>query len=158
MTNFTVFADVEASKTSNGQTIVLEKKISVSIEEAWKLWTDPEKLTKWLTVAAKVEPQVGGLYELFWDPDHPEQNSTLGCKILEMESNKMISFEWKGPVPFADIMNVYPLPTWVRITLSTVGKDQTAIRLEHFGWKSGSHWNEAKTWQTNAWTQAFSQL
>lgn len=156
----TMFASAGILKNSGSpddQTIVLEKTISVSVEGAWQLWTEPRKLASWLSSEANVELKVGGLYELFWEPEHPEQNSTIGCRILELAPNKLISFQWKGPVPFADIMNADPLPTWVRVTFSTNGENQTIIRLEHFGWKSGPHWIEAKKWQKNAWLQAFSQ-
>ena len=138
--------------------IILEKKVSVSIDEAWKLWTEREKIESWLTGAANLEVKVGGLYELFWEPEHPERNSTIGCKILELEPHRLISFQWKGPTQFADIMNKAPLPTWVRVTFSNFEKNQTIIRLEHFGWKSEPKWVEAQKWQANAWLQALSKL
>ena len=143
---------------AGGPPIILEKTVSVSNDEAWGLWTEPDKLKSWLTSAANTEIKVGGLYELFWEPEHPERNSTIGCRVLEFEPLRRISFQWKGPVPFADIMNVSPLPTWVRVTFSVREKNQTVIRLEHFGWKSDPHWIEARKWQENAWLRAFSQL
>lgn len=147
-----------ANADIGGEPIVLEKTIQASIDEAWRLWTEPDKLKFWLTSVSNVELKVGGLYELFWEPEHPKQNSTIGCRILKLEPLREIVFEWKGPVPFADIMNVNPLPTWVRVTFQKIGKSQTTVRLEHFGWQITPHWDEAKKWQQNAWLQAFSQL
>lgn len=147
-----------ANATVEESPIVLEKTISISLDEAWLLWAEADKLTTWLTVKANIKPEVGGSYELFWDPEHPEQNSTIGCKILELNPKQSLVFQWKGPVPFADVMNVDPLPTWVRVTLISKSHTQTTIRLEHFGWKSGIKWSEAKKWQESAWLQAFSQL
>lgn len=146
------------AKPTVAETIVLEKTVSVSVEAAWKKWTEVNELKSWLANDANIELRVGGRYELFWEPEHPERNSTIGCNILKLEPLREIAFEWKGPVHFADIMNTTPLPTWVRVSLQRVGETQTTIRLEHFGWQTSPHWDEAKKWQKNAWLQAFSQL
>lgn len=146
------------NKVAIAETIILEKIVPFSIEVAWKKWTEVEKLKSWLTNDANIELKVGGLYELFWEPEHPEQNSTIGCKVLALEPLSEITFEWKGPIPFADIMNVTPLPTWVRVTFHEIGKNQTSIQLKHFGWQTSPRWDEAKKWQRNAWLQAFARL
>lgn len=138
--------------------IIIQKTIEATINEAWSYWTNPVQLKSWLTNDAKVELSVGGLYELFWDLDHPEQNSTVGCKIIDLLPLRQISFQWKGPLPFADVMNIEPIPTWVKVTLSEKNNDQTIVRLEHYGWKTDPHWAAARDWQENAWRVALSRL
>jgi uncharacterized protein YndB with AHSA1/START domain len=161
MTHFNSFAsdrNLITPRDQGAESILLEKTISVSPKNAWKLWTDPEKLTTWLAPVARIELKKDGLYELFWEPNHPEQNSTIDCKIIDLRLHEMLVFQWKGPVQFAHMMNTSPLPTWVRVTFAPHGKNETTFRLEHFGWKSDPQWIEAKRWQRKAWMHAFSQL
>lgn len=69
-----------------------------------------ELLESWLTVKADVEAEPGGKYELFWEPDAPDNNSTIGCKVLAVDRPGFISFEWKGPKQYKHFMNnVQPL-------------------------------------------------
>jgi uncharacterized protein YndB with AHSA1/START domain len=143
---------------SSDQKIVLEVLLPISVQEAWKQWTEPQELQNWLTQKANIEPKIDGLYELFWEPDHPTQNSTIGCKIIEFEINKLLSFQWKGPVPFADIMNAEPLPTWVTVNFIKISENKTVVRLEHFGFGKSKHWQEARDWQQNAWSLALTEL
>jgi uncharacterized protein YndB with AHSA1/START domain len=54
---------------------------------------------------AAVEPKVGGKDELFWNPEDKENDSTIGCKILALQPNRFLTFEWKGPKQFKRFMN-----------------------------------------------------
>lgn len=141
---------------SRDLTFTLE--LNISAEELWRFWLEPSKLQSWLTQKANIEPNIGGAFELFWDPSTPSDNSTLGCKILAMVPNKLLSFEWRGPVPYADIMNVEPFPTWVSISFERMDINNTTLHFRHTGWMDSEKWNEAKTWQTTAWKMAFEQL
>jgi uncharacterized protein YndB with AHSA1/START domain len=77
--------------------IQIEIELNCDISQAFELFTVEEKLESWLPEKAEVEPKVGGKYELFWDPQNREINSTIGCKITSIEKDKFLSFEWKGP-------------------------------------------------------------
>jgi uncharacterized protein YndB with AHSA1/START domain len=149
---------MEKEVAEKSEDIVFDLKLNVSAEEAWILWTDSKKLEKWLTTEANVDPKVGGPYELFWDPSNHSENSTLGCKITALVPYKLLAFEWRGPVPYADLMNVEPFPTWVSISIEAKSLNETVVHFRHSGWGQGDRWNEAKTWQKNAWSGAFSAL
>ena len=85
--------------------IQINIKLDCGISKAFKLFTDEEKLESWLTNKAELELSVGGKYELFWDPEKRDINSTIGCKITGFEKDKFLSFEWKGPEQFQSFMN-----------------------------------------------------
>jgi len=138
--------------------IVADLTLNVSVEQAWNLWIENSKLEQWLTAKAHVEPKVGGLYELFWEPEHPNKNSTIGCKITAFVPNKILAYEWKGPIPFADIMNKQPLPTWIVISFEPLTVSSTAIHFRHGGWGEGQRWGQAREWQEKAWLGAFEEL
>ena len=84
--------------------IKIKEEIECDISTAFKMFTTNKSLESWLTDEADVDPKLGGKYELFWDPNNKNINSTIGCKITGIEKDKFISFDWKGPVDFQEII------------------------------------------------------
>lgn len=108
---------------------------------------------------AHIEPYVGGKYELFWNADDKESNSTLGCKITAIENNSLLCFEWKGPVQFADFMNTADPLTHVSVVFIPDYEDNsTEIHLIHSGWRSEENWEVARVWFESVWKNAFNSL
>jgi uncharacterized protein YndB with AHSA1/START domain len=126
-------------------------------KKAFEMFTVNEHLEKWLTQKADVEPVVGGKYELFWNPQDKENNSTIGCKILAISPDKLLSFEWKGPKQFKRFMNTVRPFTNVTVFFIPRGQD-TEIHLLHTGWRNTAEWEEARKWFENAWTTALLEL
>lgn len=132
--------------------------INASPSQVFSMFTKNSNIVKWLAQAADVEPFVGGKYELFWDRQHPELNSTLGCAITAIETNKLLCFEWKGPLQFAHIMNgKHPL-THVCVALIPIGSGATELHLVHTGWGNGREWEEARVWFGSVWENALDKL
>jgi uncharacterized protein YndB with AHSA1/START domain len=137
--------------------IIETATLNCSQQKAFEMFTDNAQLEKWLTLKANVEPEVGGKYELFWEPNDPENNSTKGCKILAIEKPYLINFEWRGPIQFKNFMNnVRPL---TNVTVVFFPRDeQTQIRLIHSGWRDTNEWEEARHYFIKAWKGAFENL
>ena len=130
-------------------------------EQAFKMFTDNKLLPSWLSNLAEIEAQVGGKYELFWDPNDREINSTLGCRVTAIAPNKLLAFEWKGPIEFKAFMNTADPLTHVVILFvdCTEGSTQcTEVHLVHSGWRSSEAWIEARNYFENAWKIAFKNL
>jgi uncharacterized protein YndB with AHSA1/START domain len=126
-------------------------------EKAFKLFTLNTHLEKWLTASAVVEPRVGGKYELFWNTQDRENDSTIGCKVLAICPDKLINFEWKGPKQFKNFMNsVRPLTNVSVFFIHNRGS--TEVHLIHTGWREGADWEEARQWFDKAWENAFTEL
>jgi uncharacterized protein YndB with AHSA1/START domain len=143
------------------KTLHLSTQITCDTNEAFRMFTVNEMLESWLTVAADVEAKLGGKYELFWDPDNKENNSTIGCRITAIEKDKFIAFEWKGPTQFKDFMNnIVPLTHVVVffIPYRESNEQGTEIHLIHSGWGESSEWEEARIWFDKAWQAAFDRL
>ena len=125
--------------------------------KAFELFTINKHLERWLTKVADVEPKVGGKYELFWNPEDRENDSTIGCKILAIAPSKFLSFEWKGPKQFKHFMNnVRPLTNVVIFFIPHA--EETEVHLLHTGWRDTSEWEEARQWFSKAWEMALSEL
>lgn len=125
------------------------------------MFTVNEMLQSWLTVVADVDAKPGGKYELFWDPDNRENNSTIGCRITAIEKDKLIAFEWKGPTQFRHFMNDISPLTHVAVFFTPYreGNEHGAeIHLVHSGWGDSPEWEEARAWFDKAWQAAFERL
>lgn len=136
-------------------------QLSCDIHEAFRMFTVNELLQSWLTGIADVEPKLGGKYELFWDRDNKENNSTIGCRITAIEEDKFLAFEWKGPTQFKHFMNnIVPLTHVVVFFLlhKEGNKPCTEVHLIHSGWGESAEWEEARTWFDKAWKAAFIRL
>ena len=143
-----------------GKIITQRTRLHCTSERAFALFTENAQLEAWLTRSANVEPVVGGSYELFWDLDDPESNSTLGCKITAIEPNTLLAFEWKGPPIFRFINEVDPL-THVAIFFTPCNEVLTPctdVYLLHSGWGSSAEWEEARVYFARAWDNTFVTL
>ena len=128
---------------------------------AYRMFTQNGLLQSWLTEIADVEPRPGGKYELFWDPNDRENNSTIGCRVTAIEECKFLAFEWKGPAQFKNFMNnITPLTHIVVFFLPYLDdKEQsTEVHLLHTGWGDSTEWEEAREWFEKAWKAAFDRL
>lgn len=137
--------------------IVQTTLLNCSAEQAFKLFTNNKHLEQWLTAKADIETHVGGKFELFWEPDNPLNNSTIGCKVLAVESPHYINFEWKGPVQFKAFMNIAEPLTNITIIFTEKPK-HTNVTLIHTGWRNSDEWEQARMYFINAWKVAFEQL
>lgn len=140
--------------------IVQSARLHCAVERAFAMFTQNEQLQRWLTNIADVEPEPGGRYELFWDPDDPERNSTLGCKVTAMEPDALLAFEWKGPAQFRFMNEADPL-THVAVFFAPCAEVLTPctdVHLLHTGWRATEDWQEARTYFVRAWENAFTEL
>jgi len=140
--------------------IQIKKEIDCNSHNAFEMFIVNNLLEAWLTEKAEVESKIGGKYELFWEPEDRENNSTIGCKITGIEENRFISFDWKGPVQFKSFMNVADPLTHVIVFFSpdTNDKNKTTIHLFHTGWRKDKGWQEARNFFENAWSKALQKL
>lgn len=131
--------------------------LSCDARQAFEMFTVNAKLQTWLAEVAEVELKVGGRYELFWQPDDRENNSTIGCRITALEPDRFLSFEWRSPKQFNHFANqADPLTHVVVFFIPT--QSGTQLHLIHSGWRSSPEWVEAMQWQERAWRAAFGAL
>jgi len=140
--------------------IQIKEEFDCDIQTVFFMFIKNDNLESWLTVKADVEPRVGGKYELFWEPESRVDNSTIGCKITGFETNKFLSFNWKGPVQFRSFMNFNDPLTHVIVFFSKMEENpnKSIIHLFHTGWKDDPNWKKARNYFENAWLNALRNL
>jgi len=126
-------------------------------QQAFALFTHPHLLESWLAKKAVVEPLTGGKYELFWEPETPAHNSTLGCRITAIKPCHFLSFEWRSPKQYAQFANQADPLTHV-VVFFIPEAEATEMHLIHSGWRHSDAWEEARQWQEQAWKIALQAL
>jgi uncharacterized protein YndB with AHSA1/START domain len=124
---------------------------------AFELFTQSSQLQSWLCRRAIVEPRVGGRYELYWDLDDAENDSTIGCRVTAIDPERLLAFQWRSPRQFKAFANAADPLTHVVVGFHAVGAG-TRVSLVHSGWRSSQAWCEAAQWQGVAWNHAFRAL
>lgn len=139
---------------------VIDQKINVTCDQqtAFDFFTQNAQLEKWLVEEADIQPMMGGKYELFWDTQNKMENSTIGCRIMDIEMPHTLAFDWKGPPTFSSFMNEEEALTQVRVSFLPVDGAVTEIHLRHTGWQDGEEWEAARQWFDQVWAKALHEL
>jgi uncharacterized protein YndB with AHSA1/START domain len=134
--------------------ILIQVTVPLPVPMIFKAFTDPEQIRGWLASGARVEPHVGGAYELTFagEPAFASRGS-----VLTLTPDVDVGFSWLAPPAFDALMN-RPAPrthVYVRLQESPEGIDVT---LEHVGWGSGEAWEEARSWHFHFWDERLHHL
>ncbi|HRC86165.1 MAG TPA: SRPBCC domain-containing protein [Thermoanaerobaculia bacterium] len=154
--------DLWRGKVKTDRSIRIERVVEAPADKVYQLWMSAEGIRSFFAPAARVEPVVGGRYELMFDPEHDpdgERDGTKGARILAIEPNRFLAFEWRGRQNMVE-MNAQPLPTWVELHFAPVvgERGSTRISLEHYGFGTGGTWEEAYVFFQNAWKSVMGAL
>jgi hypothetical protein len=116
----------------------------------WKVWTTIEGVTSFFAPKAKIELNVGGAYEMFFEPEAPVGfKGTEGCKILELNPQLHFGFEFVAPPQFP---NVRRRKTRVDLKFESVQKGaMNRVFLEHSGFLGGEEWDAAYAFFDWSW-------
>lgn len=116
--------------------IVFERVIDASVEEAFALFTEPERLRRWQAVSASVDLRIGGDYRLTVVP-----GSIAYGTFSEVDPGRRLVYTWgwKGddmPHPSASTIAVdfEAVGTQTRVTLTHSGLDEESAANHATGW------------------------
>lgn len=140
------------------QVILKQFDLPIPQAEAFKYFSDEDRITEWLCYEAKIDPYVDGRYELFWEPDEDHQNSTQGCRITSFEKPYLISFDWKGPRSLDKVMNQTDPLTHVSVFFYPLKEGHTRVVLQHTGFRKTEEWLPARMFFEKAWEMALKRL
>lgn len=139
---------------------VIEKSVTVEAapDLVWLAWTRSDRLTRWFAPQAVIEPWVGGAFELYFIPGNRDSMNTRGCRVVQLQEPQLLEFTWRGPDPFAELMNAEEDLTVVTVTLTQAAEGRSVVQVEHRGFLDGEGWSEARAWHEAAWAQALDSL
>lgn len=133
--------------------------IKASLEQAWQSWTTREGIVAFFAPDARIEPRVGGAFQIYMDPGgKPGEKGADDMRFLALQPQKMISFDWNAPphLPEARAQR-----TFVVVRFESVGPveaGQTKVTLHHTGWGEGGEWDKAFVYFDRAWGGVLANL
>lgn len=142
---------------SHNQTLNKEVIIQAPLSLTWHAWTIADRVSVWFAPETVIVPEEGGAFELYFERGNTSGMNTRGCKITKLVPEQELHFTWKGPDPFADLMNQDEL-TLVKVNFVKMDDETTKVMVEHSGFQTGDSWNEAFQWHQMAWSGVLSSL
>ena len=136
----------------------IDKSIEVpaTLDQAWDAWTTREGIVSFFAPDAKIEPRVGGAFQIYIDPGAPAGSKGADdVRFLAVQPKKMISFDWNAPphLPEARAQR-----TFVVVRFEPLADKTTRVTLHHTGWGDGGDWDKAYTYFDRAWGNVLANL
>ena len=144
--------------TTNGKSIMKEITINVPLNFVWYAWTISERVSEWFAPESIVEPEEGGVYELYFIPGNRTGMNTKGCKIIKLINEQELQCTWKGPDQFDTLMNNENDLTTVKVNFTPINENSTKVVILHTGFKDRDGWIEAINWHEMAWSSVLESL
>lgn len=145
-----------ASAGAAERSIDKEVVVAASVDEVWDAWTTRAGITSFFAPDARIDPKVGGAFEIYIDPlGAPGQRGADDMRFLALQPKKMLSFDWNAPphLPAARQQR-----TFVVVRLEPVAEKRTRVTLHHTGWGDGGEWDKAYAYFDRAWSGVLGNL
>jgi uncharacterized protein YndB with AHSA1/START domain len=127
-----------------------EVTVNATLAQAWQAWTTREGIVSFFAPDAKVDAQVGGAFQIYFDPGaEPGAKGADDMRFLALQPQKMLSFDWNAP-PF--LPQARQQRTFVVVRFAAVDDKTTRVTLHHTGWGEGGEWDKAHAYFERAWT------
>lgn len=144
-----------AAEGATQRVLAREVRVAAPPERVFAAWTTEEGTRTFFAPAARIEPRVGGPYEIYFAPEAPEGSRGCDtCRVLELDPPRRLAFSWIFPPSLPSIRSE---ETRVEVTL-TPERDGTRVLLTQTGWRSGEDWDEGYAYFDRAWALVLSRL
>jgi uncharacterized protein YndB with AHSA1/START domain len=148
---FTATADAERERA-----IAKEVVVDATLEQAWDAWTTREGITSFFAPDARIEPRVGGAFQVYFDPTaEPGLKGADDMRFMALQPKKMISFDWNAPPSLPEVRKQR---SFVVVRFEPVNERQTRVLLHHTGWGEGGEWDKAYEYFDRAWDHVLANL
>lgn len=130
--------------------------VPAPMEQVWAAWTTREGITSFFAPDAKIEPRVGGAFEIYINPfAEPGLEGADEMRFMALQPPRMLSFTWNAP---PSLPEVRAQRTFVVVRLEPVSERETRVTLHHTGWGDGGEWDKAYAYFDRAWGNVLANL
>jgi uncharacterized protein YndB with AHSA1/START domain len=136
----------------------LDKEVVVdaSLDQAWEAWTTRAGIVTFFAPDAKIEPRVGGAFQIYMDPGaEPGWKGADEMRYMALQPKRMISFDWNAP---PSLPQARAQRTFVVVRFFPVDDGHTRVTLHHTGWGDGGEWDQTYAYFDRAWSRVLANL
>jgi uncharacterized protein YndB with AHSA1/START domain len=131
------------------RTIEKQVVINATLDEAWAAWTTREGIVSFFAPDARIEPRVGGAFQIYFDPGAPAGSKGADdMRLMALQPKKMLSFDWNAP---PSLPEARAQRTFVVLRFKPLAERSTEVSLHHTGWGEGGEWDRAYAYFDRAW-------
>lgn len=124
-------------------------EVAATLDQAWDAWTTRDGIVSFFAPDAKIEPRVGGAFQIYIDPlAEPGMKGADDMRFMAVQPKKMISFDWNAPPHLAEARKQR---TFVVVRFEPVSDKLTRVSLHHTGWGDGGEWDATYAYFDRAW-------
>lgn len=137
---------------------VLEKSVVIeaTLDQVWDSWTTRDGIVSFFAPDAKIEPRVGGAFQIYMDPTaEPGMKGADDMRFMALQPKKMISFDWNAP---PNLPEARAQRTFVVVRFEPLSEKQTRVTLHHTGWGEGGEWDKTYAYFDRAWGNVLANL
>ncbi len=130
--------------------------VNANVDQLWYTWTSREGITSFFAPDARIEPRVGGAFQIYMDPGaEPGMKGADDMRFLALQPKKMISFDWNAPPHLAEARQQR---TFVIVRFEPVAETTTKVTLHHVGWGDGGEWDKSYAYFDLVWGYVLANL
>jgi uncharacterized protein YndB with AHSA1/START domain len=136
----------------------LEKEVVIdaSLDQAWDAWTTREGITSFFAPDARIEPRVGGAFQIYINPlAEPGMKGADDMRFMALQPKKMLSYDWNAPPSLPEVRKQR---TFVIVRFEPMSDKQTRVSIHHTGWGDGGEWDKAYAYFDRAWGTVLGNL
>ncbi len=131
-------------------------EIAATLDQAWEAWTTREGIVAFMAPDARIEPRVGGAFQIHFDPlAGPGGKGADDMRFMALQPKKMLSFDWNAP---PSLPQAREQRTFVVLRFEPLGEKATRVTLHHTGWGDGGEWDKAYAYFDRAWGTVLANL
>jgi uncharacterized protein YndB with AHSA1/START domain len=131
--------------------------IKATPEEVFRAVTDPTQIVKWFAPYARVEPRVGGGYDISWDPEL-NGDGVISVwdppKHFAQYTERSVAYNCEGqPVDTGATQKIA-----IDYYIEAIGDGMTRLRLVQSGFGPEAAWNDEYEATKTGWTEFLKKL
>lgn len=131
-------------------------EVAATLDQAWAAWTTRDGITSFFAPDARIEPRVGGAFQIYMDPmAEPGLKGADDMQFMALQPKRMISFSWNAP---PSLPEARAQRSFVVVRFEPLSEKVTRITLHHTGWGDGGEWDKAYAYFDRAWVNVLGNM
>lgn len=132
-------------------------EIKATPEEVFRAVTDPKEIVKWFAPYARVDPRVGGGYDISWDP---ELNGSGVITVWDpprhfaQYSERSVAYNCEGKPVETGVAQKIAIDYYIE----AMGDGMTRLRLVQSGFGPEAAWDDEFEATKSGWAEFLKQL
>lgn len=140
----------EIRSEKGGRELVFTLELPETPEVVFRRWTETDEARRFLGREVRIEPRVGGRFEVLFDPVNDPAGAlagTYGSRVVSLEAPRQLVFEWNSLTPRVAAREVggrrvlQKSLVEVRIESVPEAPSSSRVHVRHYGMGNGPDWD-----------------